>query len=83
MAYLKAVVGAFLAALLLGAATGAGEVFRRAVANIPPEEKATIYAASISEAMNCAAFFILVLVPLAVLLLFLVRWWRVRSARGR
>lgn len=80
MAYAKAILGAVVAALLLGAATGASEVFRAAVAHLSPADKATIYAASISGAVNCAAFFILVFVPLAVVLVFVIRRWRGRPA---
>ncbi len=72
MAYVKAVIGAVVAALLLGAGTGAAVVVKAALARLPPEDRATILAASISEAMNCAAFFFLVLVPLAVLIVFAV-----------
>jgi hypothetical protein len=82
MAYLKAVIGAVLAALVLGTATGAVVLLKSGVAFISPADKATIYAASISEAVNCAAFFIVVLVPISVLLLFIVRRWR-RPAAGR
>jgi len=81
MAYTKAVISAVIAALVLGVATGAGALFKHALAAIPAEDRATIYAMSISEAMNCAAFFILVLVPLALLLVFVMRRWR-RSLHG-
>jgi hypothetical protein len=81
LAYVKAVLVAFAAALFLGAATGATQLFRAALAHLPPADKATVYAASISEAVNCAAFFIIVFVPPAVLIVWAVRRWR-RPAPG-
>ena len=79
MAYVKAVVGAFVAALLLGAVAG---LLTGPMAKLP-EAKAVVYAMGISEALNCAALFALVLVPLAVLLVFAVRRWRRRATPGR
>ncbi len=73
MTYLKATVGAFAAALVLGAASGFADVFRQALASIPPEDKATIYASSISAAINSAAFYLVVLIPFAVVVAFFVR----------
>jgi hypothetical protein len=49
-------VGAFVAALLLGAGTGIVEVLTGALARLRPEDKAVVYAMSITVAMNCAAF---------------------------
>ncbi len=83
MAYVKAVVGALVGGLLLGAGTGVVEVLTGALARLHPEDKAVVYAMSISVAMNCAAFFVLVLVPLAVVLVFAIRRWRSRPAPGR
>ncbi len=83
MSYVKAGVGAFVAALLLGLGIGIVEVLTGAVARLRPEDKAVVYAMSISVAMNCAAFFVLVLVPLAVVLVFAIRRWRSRPAPGR
>lgn len=82
MSYVKAVIGAVLAALLLGAGAGAVEVLTGAVARLRPEDKAVVYAVGVSVAMNCAAFFVLVFVPLAVVLVFAVRRWRRRPAPG-
>lgn len=83
MAYVKAVIAALLAGLLLGAGTGLIEVLTGAVARLRPEDKAVVYAVGISVAMNCAAFFILVFIPLAVVLVFAIRRWRRRPAPGR
>ncbi len=82
MAYVKAVIGAVVAGLLIGVATGMVEVFSRAVAKLRPEDKAVVYGYGVSEAINCAALFVLVLVPLTVILVFAVRRWRCRSAAG-
>jgi membrane protein implicated in regulation of membrane protease activity len=83
MAYVKAVLGALVAALVLGAGTGAVEVLTGAVARLRSEDKAVVYAVGVSVAMNCAAFFVLVFVPLAVVLVFAVRRWRRRPTPGR
>lgn len=83
MAYVKAVIAALVAGLLLGAGTGLIEVLSGAVTRLRPEDKAVVYAMSISVAMNCAAFFVLVLVPLSVVLVFVVRSWRRRPAPTR
>jgi membrane protein implicated in regulation of membrane protease activity len=82
MAYVKAVIAALLGALLLGAGTGVVEVLTGAVARLRPEDKAVVYAVGISVAMNCAAFFVLVFAPLAVVLVFAVRRWRRHPAPG-
>lgn len=82
MAYVKAVIASLLGALLLGAGTGVVEVLTGAVARLRPEDKAVVYAVGISVAMNCAAFFVLVFVPLAVVLVFAVRRWRRHPASG-
>ncbi len=79
MAYAKAVVAALLGSVLLGAASGVAEVFRAAVSSLRPGDKQVIYAMGVSVAMNCAAFFVLVLVPLSVVLLLILRRLR-RSA---
>lgn len=55
---------------LLGTITGLIGAFG-AVANVSPSEKATLLAASISEAMNCTAFGLLVAIPLLGLFGFL------------
>ncbi len=85
MAYVKAggLIGALFAALLLGAGTGAGKVFTGALGRLRPEDKQVLYAAGVSAAMNDAALFVLLLVPLAVVLVFVVRRSRRRSAPGR
>ncbi len=82
MAYVKAVIASLLGALLLGAGTGVVEVLTGAVARLRPEDKAVVYAVGISVAMNCAAFFVLMFVPLAVVLVFAVRRWRRHPASG-
>lgn len=76
MAYVKAVLGALSAALLLGAGTGVFGVVTR----LRSDDKAIVYSIGISEAVNCAAFLAVVLVPLAVILVFAVRRWRRRPA---
>lgn len=80
MTYVKAIAAALLAALVLGVATGSVVGVLHALETLAPADKATILAASISEAMNNTALFITVLVPLAVVLVFAVRRWRRRSA---
>ncbi len=77
---MKAAAVALVAALVLGAVTGAAVGVAHAFASLPPGDRATILGASISEAMNCAAFLILVLVPLSVVLVFAVQRWRRPSA---
>jgi len=82
VSYVKAVFGAVVVGLLLGAGVGTYEVFTGAIERLRPEDKAVVYAMSISVAMNDAAFFVLVFVPLAVVLVFAVRRWRSRPARA-
>ena len=82
MGYVKAVIGALLAALLLGAGTGAGEVFTGALGRLRPEDKQVLYAAGVSVAMNNVALFVVLFVPVAAVLVFAVRRWRRRSAPG-
>ncbi len=76
MAYMKAIIVALFTALVLGAATGAWWLFRAAVESLRPEDKAVIYSRAISEAMNCVAFFVLLLTPLAVVVVAAWRRWR-------
>ena len=68
MAYLKAATLAVLAALLAGAATGVVGVIGGAMQRLRPEDKAVVLAEATSEAMNNAAFFLLLLLPLTVAL---------------
>jgi hypothetical protein len=82
MAYARAVVTAIAAGLLLGAGIGAFDAFTGALARLRPEDRATVLAWAISEAMNCAAFFVLVFVPLAVVVVLLRRRWRGRMPAG-
>lgn len=82
MAFVKAVIGAVVTGLLLGSGIGIFEVLTGAVARLQPEDKAVVYATSISVAVNCAALFILLLVPIAVFLVFFERRWR-RKASAR
>jgi hypothetical protein len=77
MGYVKAALLAFVAAIALGAGLGAYWFVRAGAVN--PADRATVYAASIAEAMNCAAFFVLLFVPLSVILVFVDRWRRRRS----
>jgi len=55
---------------LLGTIIGLIQAFQ-AVANAAASEKAALLSASISEAMNCTAFGLIVAIPLLVLSLFL------------
>jgi hypothetical protein len=83
MAYAKAIILAVVAAVLTGAGAGAVEAATVAMARLRPEDRAVAFAQAISEATNCAAFFVLVLVPLAVVLVLGVGRWRRRSEPGR
>lgn len=80
MGYFKAVFTAIAAALLLGAGAGAIRMVTEAFARMSPGDKATVLAWSISEAINCTVFFVLVLVPLATVAVILRRRWRRRPA---
>ena len=61
MSYVNSAVGTLVTALLLGAVTGAGEVFTSALAKLSPEDKQVLYAAGESDALNNTAFFVLLL----------------------
>jgi Na+-driven multidrug efflux pump len=78
-AYVKAVVLAFAAAIAVGAGIGAVV----GAGKLSPADKATVYAAALSEAMNCAAFFVIVFVPLAVVFVFIRRFRRGRAGAAR
>ena len=82
MSYVNSAVGTLVTALLLGAVTGAGEVFTSALAKLSPEDKQVLYAAGVSDVLNNTAFFVLLLLPLAVVLVFFVRRWRGGPAPG-
>jgi hypothetical protein len=66
VAYLRAALLAFLAAIGLGVVSGAWSLLREAVAALRPEDKAVILSRNISEAMNCAAFYATILIPLGL-----------------
>ncbi len=74
MTYVKAVLLALVAAVLLGLAAGVMDAIRL----LPPEDKATFVAASISCATNSIAFYALVLIPAAIAIASAGR----RRARG-
>ncbi len=78
MAYLKAGALALLAALSLGAATGIWRVLVLAFEHLRPEDRATVVAPSISEAINTAAFLAILLVPIGFLFAFAARHRRNR-----
>lgn len=78
MAYLKAGLFALLAALALGAVTGAWRMLVLAVERLYPEDKAVVLSQSISEAMNSAAFYAMVLIPLGLVIAWVVRRRRQR-----
>ncbi len=80
MAYVKAVILAVLAAIALGAAGGAWALLKLTVERLRPEDKAAVYSQAISEAINCLAFYITVLIPFAVVLVAIRR--RRRRLRG-
>ena len=73
MTYVKAGVLGLLASLVLGAATGAWLLLVRAVGSLRPEDKAAALAQSIAEAMNCAAFYATVMIPLGLILAYVLR----------
>lgn len=73
MAYLKAGALALLAALSFGAAAGIWRVLMLAFEHLRPEDRATVLASSISEAINTAAFLAILLVPIGFLVAFAVR----------
>jgi hypothetical protein len=77
MAYVKAVAMALAAAIVLGGATGLGFAVWGVFQALRPEDKATVLSRAISEGLNCAAFFTLVLIPLLVAFVFVRR--RLRS----
>ncbi len=84
MTYVKAGVLALFVALILGAASGAWSVLVMAVERLPPEDKATVLAQSISVGMNSAAFLAVVLIPCGLVVAHaLRRWKRVHSAEYR
>ena len=58
---------------LLGTVAGMIGAFA-AVANVSPSEKAGLLANSISEAMNCTAFGLIVAIPLLAVYGFLTSW---------
>jgi len=82
MAYIKAVSIAVVASLVLGAVGGAGEAFLAAIRKLRPEDGQVVLAHATSVAMNNAALFVLLFVPLAMVLVFVGRRWRRRSSPG-
>ena len=82
MPYVKAVTLAVVAAIALGAGVGAVERLRTPTLSL--ENTATAYSQSISEAIYCAVFFMVVLVPTAVLVVFSrLRWGRRQRGERR
>jgi hypothetical protein len=73
VAYLKATALAVVGALLIGAATATWSIVQAAFAALRPEDKATVLSRSISEGMNCAAFYLSVLVPLGLVVAYVLR----------
>ncbi len=73
VAYLKAGLLALLAALLVGAVTGAWCVLILAVEKLRPEDEAAVLSQSISEAMNAAAFSAALMIPVVLLVAYVVR----------
>lgn len=71
--YAKAGFLALLASLVLGAVTGAWFLVVRAVGSLRPEDKAAVLAQSIAEAMNCAALYATVMIPLGLILAYVLR----------
>lgn len=78
MAYLKVGLLALLAALILGAATGAWRMLVMAVERLRPEDRAAVLSQNISEAMNCAAFYATLMIPLGLIVAYVVRRRRQR-----
>lgn len=78
MTYVKASLLALLASLVLGAVTGAWFLLVRAVGSLRPEDRVAILSQSISEAMNCAAFYAILAIPLGLVVAYLVRRRRKR-----
>lgn len=78
MAYLRAGVLALLAAVVLGALTGIWRVLVLAMERLRPEDKAVVLSQSISEAMNSAAFYATLMIPLGLIVAYAVRRRRQR-----
>jgi hypothetical protein len=80
MAYVKAVVAAIAAGLLVGAGGGFYRALTGALSLLRPEDRATVLAPAVTEAMNAAAFYVLVFVPVAFLAVMARRRWPRRPA---
>ncbi len=78
MAYLKAALAAIPAALALGAVTGAWRALVLAVERLRPEDRQVVLSQSISEAMNCAAFYATLMIPVGLIVAYVVRRRRQR-----
>lgn len=76
--YVKAGVLALLASLVLGAVTGAWRVLVMSVESLRPEDKAVVLSEGISEAMNCAALYATLTIPLGLIVAYVVRRRRKR-----
>ncbi len=76
-AYVKAAMLAFVTAITLGTGIGAWSLVR--AGELSPADKATVYAAALAEAVNCAAFLVILFVPLAVGFVFVRRFRRGRT----
>jgi len=68
MRYLRAALIGFAGAVLLGVMTGFVETV-----SLGLKDRALIYAVGLATGLNCAAFFTLLLVPLAVVVSFIRR----------
>jgi ABC-type Fe3+ transport system permease subunit len=66
------------AAVALGAASGAWRVLVLAVERLRPEDRQVVLSQSISEAMNCAAFYAMLMIPLGLIVAYVVRGRRQR-----
>jgi len=74
MAYLRAALLGFAVAVIVGAAFGAREYARTIhAASGTPEGKARAYAIGIATTLNCAAFYSLICVPGAIVVLLVKR----------
>jgi Ankyrin repeats (3 copies) len=70
MRYVRAALFGFAGAMVLGLMTG---FLAHSGPNVAPEDRASLYAARLATGVNCAAFFTLLLVPIAVLVSFIRR----------
>jgi hypothetical protein len=81
MRYVRAALIGFAGAMVLGLMTGFLEALSGP--SVAPADRASLYAAGLATGLNCAAFFTLLLVPLAVLVSFMTRPRRSAGTPGR